>query len=78
MLTEEFFPPLGTVSLPGNTGALRVPSDGIRAWVSHQRQQRGVRMLAVAALLKNITSGSRLRQAFAKAALTRPQDDSPN
>ena len=75
MLMEEFFPPLGTVSLPGNTGALRVPSEGINEWVYHQRQQRGVRMLAVAALLKNITSGSRLRQAFANAARMKPPND---
>lgn len=74
MLMEEFFPPLGTVSLPGNTGALRVPSDAINEWVYHQRQQKGVRMLAVAALLKNITSGSRLRQAFAKAAMMKAPD----
>lgn len=57
MLLEEFYPPLSTTSLPGNMGALRIPSDDIQKWASHQRQQRGVKMLTVAETLKNLSSG---------------------
>lgn len=57
MLTEEFYPPLSTFSMPGNMGALRVPAGDIQAWAEHQRQQRGVKMLAVADALKNLSSG---------------------
>eukprot|EP00977_Amphora_coffeiformis_P012249 scaffold3028_cov174-Amphora_coffeaeformis.AAC.21 len=74
MLIEEFYPPLSTTSVPGNMGALRVSSEGIYEWVDHQRQQKGVRMLAVAAVLKDISSGKRLRQAFAKATPVNPPD----
>ena len=74
MLIEEFYPPLSTTSVPGNMGALRVSSEGIYEWVDHQRQQKDVRMLAVAAVLKDISSGNRLRQAFAKATPVNPPD----
>ena len=74
MLMEEFFPPLDTVSIPGNMGAIRVPSEGIHEWVDHQRQQKDVRMLAVAALLKDITSGNRLKKAFAKVSRANPPE----
>jgi pentatricopeptide repeat protein len=57
MLTEEFYPPLNTASMPGNMGALRVPAEDIQAWVTHQRQQKGVKMLAVAGALKNLSGG---------------------
>lgn len=57
MLTEEFYPPLSTSSMPGNMGALQIPSEDIQAWAEHQRQQKGVRMLAVADALKNLSSG---------------------
>jgi pentatricopeptide repeat protein len=56
MLTEEFYPPLSTFSSPGNLGALRVPSGDIQAWADHQRQQKGVKMLAVADAIKNLSS----------------------
>jgi hypothetical protein len=36
MLTEEFYPPLSTTSVPGNMGALMVPVEDIEAWVSNQ------------------------------------------
>jgi hypothetical protein len=83
MLVEEFYPPLSTASVPGNMGALRVPSEDIGAWLSHQREQKGVRMLSLAAVLKN--SGNRLRSALSRAAVPsgdevpRPQqgDESP-
>jgi pentatricopeptide repeat protein len=69
MLVEEFYPPLNTASVPGNMGALRVPSEDIDAWLSHQREQKGARMLTVAAVLKNLSSGNRLRSALSKAAV---------
>jgi len=73
MLVEELYPPLSTASVPGNMGALRVPSEDIDAWLSHQREQKGVRMLTLAAVLKN--SGSRLRSALSRAAV--PSGDEP-
>jgi hypothetical protein len=74
MLIEEFYPPLSTVSVPGNMGALRVSSDGIVEWVEHQRQLKGDRMMAVAAFLKDFSSGHRIREAFSKAASAKPGD----
>jgi hypothetical protein len=68
MLVEEFYPPLSTSSIPNNMGAIRVPSEDIRAWVSHQQQQKGTRMLSVAAVLKDLSSGGRLRAALSRAA----------
>lgn len=64
MLSEEFYPPLSTSSIPGNLGALRVPSNDISLWVQQQREQKGARMLAIADALKNLTSGDRLRRAL--------------
>jgi hypothetical protein len=67
MLVEEFYPPLSTTSVPGNMGALRVASEGINAWRDYQRQQKGARMLSVAAVLKNLSSGCRLKEALSRA-----------
>ncbi|KAL7521567.1 hypothetical protein ACHAWX_006240 [Stephanocyclus meneghinianus] len=64
MLTEEFFPPLGSSSIPGNLGALLVRREDIVAWLNHQRQQKGERMLIVADVLRDISSGSRLERAL--------------
>ncbi|KAL3801647.1 hypothetical protein HJC23_013152 [Cyclotella cryptica] len=64
MLTEEFFPPLGTSSIPGNLGALLVQREDVVAWLNHQRQQKGERMLIVADVLRDISSGSRLERAL--------------
>ena len=74
MLVEEFYPPLGTTSVPGNMGALRVDSSGINDWLSHQRQQKGAQMLSVAAVLKNLTSGSRLKAALKKSSASSRED----
>jgi hypothetical protein len=63
MLTEEFYPPLSTTSIPGNMGALRVPAQDIEGWTRHQRQQKGVRMLAIAEALRNL-SGIRLKRSI--------------
>ena len=52
MLMEEFYPPISTTSIPGNMGALRVPSNDIEAWVVHQRQQQNIQMLSLAEALK--------------------------
>lgn len=68
MLVEEFYPPLSTTSIPGNMGALRVNSGEVKLWIDFQRQQKGVRMLSIAAALKSITSGRRLRAALTKAS----------
>mmetsp|Transcript_30222 Transcript_30222/g.64014 ORF Transcript_30222/g.64014 Transcript_30222/m.64014 type:complete len:444 (-) Transcript_30222:3-1334(-) len=64
MLTEEFYPPLGTSSIPGNMGALVVPSGDIEAWLGHQQQQKGERLLFVADMLRDISSGNRLEIAL--------------
>lgn len=56
MLLEEFYPPLNTVSVPGNTGALMVYDTDISAWQKHQQEQKGARMLTLAALLKNAST----------------------
>ena len=64
MLTEEFYPPLGTSSIPGNMGALLVPSKDIDGWLDHQRKQKGERLLFVADILRDISSGNRLERAL--------------
>jgi pentatricopeptide repeat protein len=65
MLTEEFYPSLNSFSVPGNTGCLIVPWQDVLAWQSHQQEQKGVRMLALASLLKQASSPHRLRRSIA-------------
>ncbi|KAL9186124.1 hypothetical protein ACHAXT_005362 [Thalassiosira profunda] len=64
MLTEEFYPPLGSSSIPGNMGALSISSDDISSWVNHQQQQKGKRLLFVADVLRDISSGNRIEKAL--------------
>lgn len=66
MLTEEFYPPLGSQSIPGNMGALVVSSGDIDGWLSHQQKQKGERLLFVADMLRDISSGNRLERALLK------------
>jgi ribosomal protein S15P/S13E len=68
MLVEEFYPPLNTISVPGNMGALRVPSNDIASWLEHQESMKVVKMMSVAAVLKSISSGDRLRSALIRKA----------
>jgi len=68
MLTEEFYPPLGTSSVPGNLGALEIPSCDIEAWLAYQEEQKGFKMLSIASALKSITSPGRLGAALAKVS----------
>jgi len=72
MLTEEFYPPISTSSLPGNMGALIVPKQDINAWLNHQRQQKGERILFVADILRDLTTGSRLERALRKRITKAP------
>ncbi len=62
MLMQEFYPPISSTSVPGNMGALTISSEDINAWLGHQKQQRGVRFLAMADVLKSLTSGERLKR----------------
>jgi hypothetical protein len=64
MLLEEFYPPLNTISVPGNLGALIVRADDISEWQAHQKEQKGARMLNLAALLKDLST-NRLRRSIA-------------
>jgi len=64
MLTEEFYPPLGSSSIPGNMGAILVPGKDIEAWLRHQRQQKGERLLFVADVIRDLSSGNRLEKAL--------------
>jgi len=64
MLTEEFYPPLSTSSMPGNLGALLVPGEDIEAWLNYQQVQKGERLMFVADVLRGISSGSRIEQAL--------------
>ncbi len=45
-----------------------IASDDIAAWLEHQKNQRGVRMLAVASMLAAYSA--RLKKALAKAPLS--------
>jgi hypothetical protein len=71
MLLEEFYPPLNTVTVPGNTGALMVYNNDISAWQTHQQEQKGVRMLTLALLLKNASTG-RIQKIVAKLGSNDP------
>jgi hypothetical protein len=62
MLLEEFYPPLNTMSIPGNMGALTILGPDIEAWQKHQQKQKGVRMLELAGLLRNLSSQDRLKK----------------
>jgi pentatricopeptide repeat protein len=64
MLTEEFFPPMSSSTIPGNLGALVVRSEEIANWLDHQSQQKGDRLLAVADVIRGLSSGSRLERAI--------------
>ena len=65
MLLEEFYPPLNTISVPGNTGALTVLAQDIEAWQEQQQQQKGIRMLKLASVLRNLSSQERLKRIIA-------------
>jgi len=65
MLLEEFYPPLNTMSVPGNIGALTILAHDIEAWQEHQQQQKGVRMLKLASVLRNLSSQERLKRIIA-------------
>mmetsp|Transcript_13858 Transcript_13858/g.15829 ORF Transcript_13858/g.15829 Transcript_13858/m.15829 type:complete len:861 (-) Transcript_13858:33-2615(-) len=65
MLLEEFYPPLNTMSVPGNMGALIILAQDIEAWQEHQQQQKGVRMLELASLLRNLSPQERLKKTIA-------------
>ena len=54
MLVEEFYPPLGSSTVPWNTGALEIDPTDVAAWTENQKWQKGTRMLIVAAMLKNV------------------------
>ena len=66
MLTEEFYPPLSTTSVPNNMGALQIPAKDVDLWLSYQRQQRGAYMLTLADMLKSVSGVSKLRQSLLK------------
>ena len=68
MLVEEFYPPLSTSSVPGNMGALLVPSNDIQAWLEHQKEQKGLRLLTIADMLKDLSSTEKIAQRIALAA----------
>jgi Smr domain/Pentatricopeptide repeat domain len=69
MLTEEFYPPLNTASVPGNMGALIVPLTDIQAWVSHQRQMKGLRMLTVADMIKSLSGLKRIQRSISLSSV---------
>ena len=64
MLMEEFYPPLNTASVSGNMGALSVSAHDVDAWISFHREQRGIRMLALADVIRSISSGSAIRRSL--------------
>ena len=55
-------------------GALLIASDDITAWLEHQKNQRGVRMLAVASMLAAYST--RLKKALVQAPLSSKKLDS--
>ncbi len=65
MLLEEFYPPLNTMSVPGNIGALTILAQDIEAWQEQQQQQKGIRMLKLATVLRNLSSQERLKEIIA-------------
>jgi hypothetical protein len=75
MLTEEFYPPLGSrTPRSGNLGALLVPGEDIEGWLSHQQKQKDERLLLVADVLRDISSGNRLERALLRKFKTDDTD----
>jgi len=66
MLQEEFFPPMGTMSIPDNMGALRVLADDVNGWIYHQQQEKQARLQLVANMLSDISSGTKLKKIIIK------------
>ena len=72
MLTEEFYPSLNSLTVPGNTGCLVVPWQDIRAWQNYQQEQKGARMMELASLL---AGGSRNRLGRLVSLMKTKSDD---
>jgi len=78
MLLEEFYPPLNTLSVPGNIGALKVLGHDIDAWQNYQQEQKGARMLELADLLRNLSCQDRLKKSIALSVKAIENDDTQN
>jgi hypothetical protein len=81
MLIEEFYPPLNTLSVAGNMGALQVIGRDIQAWQWYQQEQKGARMLELASLLRNISNSDRLKASIVasiRATDSDKKDNGPN
>ncbi|KAG5182019.1 hypothetical protein JKP88DRAFT_146432, partial [Tribonema minus] len=52
MLTEEFYPPLGSVTAPANPGRLVVPAADVTAWAVHNLRERSRLISHVGAALR--------------------------
>ena len=78
MLTEEFYPPLSTSSLPNNIGALLIPAKDVDLWLSYQRKQRGAHMLTVAEMLKSVAGGAKLKQSLLRVGKNSIPDETSN
>jgi hypothetical protein len=68
MLRQHFVPPLRASSIPGDKGTLKIPREDIVAWFDHQRRQKGERLLAVADVMRDLSSGSRLERALMQSS----------
>lgn len=75
MLLEEFYPPLNTMSVPGNMGALLVLADDISRWQEHQEGQKGVRMLELAGILRSLSPAERLKKTIALSLKSNNNND---
>ncbi|KAG7374435.1 PPR: pentatricopeptide repeat domain containing protein [Nitzschia inconspicua] len=78
MMMEEFYPPLNTLSVAGNIGALLVLGQDIQAWQQHQQEQKGARMLELADLLRNISDQDRLTRSIFASIRAIERDRSKN
>ena len=64
MLQLKFVPPLQALSAQGNKATLKIPKEDIVAWFDHQKRQKRERLLAVADVMRDISSGNRLERAL--------------
>jgi hypothetical protein len=78
MLLEEFYPPLNSLTVTGNIGALKVLGEDIESWQKHQQEQKGARMLELAALLRNLSCQERLRRTIEMSIKAIECDDTEN
>jgi len=68
MMMEEFFPPLSTTTMVGNTGAILVEKSDVVKWLEYNKEKKEEHIRNVGAVLMNLSSRA-LSRSIVKAIL---------